>query len=249
MSANTNPLTSPQHQSARQIDSRQRWPGANLLRNPFGELTRSERAELAVVDITKIIELIGKSPSTAPSGGGNWAEPIPDAFAPFTAYQLIGECGRGKTTRMLAIAKRFPSASYVYLPEDGICPAIPEGDPLLIDEAQRLPWRIRRRIFATGVTMVLGTHRDLTRPLRRAGYQVATERIGLSLSADKLAEILNRRINASRRDVRQPSPQVGVDVAARLIERFGTDIRGIESYLYDVVQSQEHDHGEMRFIG
>lgn len=220
------------------VNSKTRWPGHNLFRNPFGELTRSERAELAVVNTDAILAAICVSPS-----GGNEAR-----FRPLTAYQLIGECGRGKTTQMLAIAKQFPSASYVYLPEDQPCPAIPVGEPLLIDEAQRLPWRVRRKVFSSSATLVLATHKNLAPALRRSGYTVTTERIGLSLSPSQLAEILNRRLKASRRDPQAACPLVTVDVAADLIRRFGTDVRGIEGYLYDIVQSQVNQHGEMRFI-
>ncbi|WP_182865483.1 hypothetical protein [Stieleria mannarensis] len=215
-----------------------RWPGANWFRNPFGELTRSERAELAVVSIDEIVAAIGHRSDADGK----------IVFQARCAYQLIGECGRGKTTRMLALHKRFPSASYVYLPEDQPCPSIPTGDPLLIDEAQRLPWRIRRKVLASGVPLVVATHNDLSGPLRRAGYTVTTERIGLSLSVTQLTEILNRRITASRRDPLRPVPRIGQDDAAELIRRFGTDVRSIESYLYDIVQAQVNQHGEMRFI-
>lgn len=215
-----------------------RWRQANLFRNPFGELTRDERAELAVVPVEGILDSICSA-----RGAGDAVQ-----FLPWHAYQMIGECGRGKTTRMLAIGKRFPSASYVYLPEDKPCPAIPAGEPLLIDEAQRMPWKVRRQIFASGATLVLATHKDLSTPLRRAGYTVTTDRIGLSLSVEQLTEILNRRIRASRRDDRLPVPKISNADAAELIRRFGTDVRSIESYLYDIVQSQVNQHGEMRFI-
>ncbi|QDV47826.1 hypothetical protein Enr13x_77380 [Stieleria neptunia] len=235
-----------------------RWSAANLFRNPFGELTRRERAELAVVPVAEIVAAIGESPPGKPAAGNQTpsepagSEPVagdvPITFRPWSAYQMIGECGRGKTTRMLAIGKAFPSASYVYLPEDQPCPTIPAGEPLLIDEAQRLTWRVRRKVFASGTTLVLATHKDLSPALRRAGYTVTTEKIGLSLSVGKLTEILNRRIAASRRDPRQPVPRINDEDAETLIRRFGTDVRSIESYLYDIVQSQVNHHGEMRFI-
>lgn len=222
-----------------------RWPGANLFRNPFGELTRRERAELAVVDTAPIVDAIRVAPFESRP-----VESRPVQLRPFAAYQMIGECGRGKTTRMLAIRKQFPLASYVYLPEDEPCPAIPDGQPLMIDEAQRLPRRIRRTVFGSGATLILATHKDLSAALRRSGYTVSTERIGLSLSAEQLVEMLNRRIEASRRDRDRDrsEPRVSVDDGEELIRRFGTDIRAIESYLYDIVQSQVNHHGEMRFI-
>lgn len=204
------------------------WPGANLFRNPFGELTRAERADLAVVDLDAIAKQIKP--------------------ARRNCYQWIGECGRGKTTRLLALQKHFSDAVYVYLPEDQPCPAIPVASLLLIDEAQRLPRGVRKTIFATGVPLILATHRDLSRPLRRHGYDVVTERIGLVLTPSKLATMLNRRIRASARVPRQTVPIIDEAITSELIRRFGTDIRAIESYLYQTVQSQVFEHGEMRFI-
>ena len=147
------------------------WARLNLWRNPFGELTSEERAELAVFvdgDLGRCDVAHGQ------------------------AVQLIGGCGRGKTTRMLAIRKRLSEASYVYLPEDGPCPAIPAGCPLLIDEAQRLPRRLRRQIFATGLPLVLATHDDLERVLRRFGYSIRTIWIGSENTPELICRLLNR---------------------------------------------------------
>lgn len=202
------------------------WASCNLLRNPFGELTREERAELAVVDVDLIAGRVTK---------------------PHSAVQLIGDCGRGKTTHMLALLNRFPDASYVYLPEDGPCPAIAEGNPLLIDEAQRLTRTACRLIFATGLPLVLATHHDLGRMLRSFRYHVHTERIGEGNTAELVQRLLNRRIAASRLQ-EGPVPVVSIEVASRLVKRFGSDIRGIEDYLYERVQTQVALHGEIRFI-
>ena len=202
------------------------WARCNLRRNPFGELSHRERGEVAVVDIEPIARRVTK---------------------PHAAVQLIGECGRGKTTRMLALRNRLTDSSYVHLPDHGPCPAIAEGQPLLIDEAQRLPRKARRSVFATGLPMVLATHRDLSRVLRSFGYDVHIERIGEENTAELVHRILNRRIEASR--LREgPVPVVSIDVASRLVQRFGSDIRGIEDYLYERMQTQVIRHGEMRYI-
>ena len=202
------------------------WAVCNLRRNPFGELTQEERAEVAVVDVDPIAERLTK---------------------PHSAVQLIGDCGRGKTTRLLALMNRFPDASYVHLPEDGPCPAIAEGNPLLIDEAQRLPRIACRSVFATGLPLVLATHRDLARMLRSFRYHVHTERIGDANTAELVQRVLNRRIEASRLQD-GPVPVVSMNAASRLVKRFGDDIRGIEHYLYERVQTQVVRHDEMRFI-
>ena len=217
------------------------WAWCNLSRNPFGELTRDERVDVAVVDVDHIAQSASKE---------------------HRAVQLIGGCGRGKTTRMLVLHDQLADSSYTYLPEDTPCPSIPAGRPVLIDEAQRLPRRIRKQIFTTGLPLILATHRNLTRPLRRAGYEVTTFRIGHHNSAEHVCELLNRRIQASRLHSDDPVPTLSIDDATTLVNRFGSNIRAMESYLYDVVQAQtfrqhvvddesnlrEIEHGQMRFI-
>lgn len=202
------------------------WADCNLYRNPFGQLTRDERAEVAVVDMDSIMQRVGNMRS---------------------ALQLIGDCGRGKTTRLLALRKRFPASSYVYLPEEGPCAAIAEGNPVLIDEAQRLPAEARRRIFATGLPLVLATHRDMSRQLRRFRYDVHTEWIGDGNTPELICQLLNQRIEASRLHA-GAVPILTLDESRQLVQRFGSDIRGIEHYLYQRVQTQVAHHGEMRFI-
>ena len=54
----------------------------NLLRNPFGELVREERIPAAVVDVAAIEPLLNR---------------------PRVALQFYGDCGRGKTTHLLAL--------------------------------------------------------------------------------------------------------------------------------------------------
>ncbi len=203
------------------------WAWCNLRRNPFGELLREERVQVAVVDVGAIASHVQQ---------------------PHTAVQLIGDCGRGKTTRMLVLAEAIDDSAYVYLPEDEPCPAIPAGAPLLIDEAQRLPRAVRRQVFASGLPLVLATHRCLRRSLERAGYQVQTHYIGQTNDAALVCELLNKRIEASRLNSDGELPQLTPEEASVLVNRFGSDIRAIESYLYEVVQTQVFSHGEMRFI-
>lgn len=202
------------------------WAHFNLRRNPFGELTSQERVALAVVDVAAVAQRLS---------------------GPRSAVQWIGDCGRGKTTRMLALASRFPAASYVYLPEDRPCPPIAAGSPLLIDEAQRMPLAAWRLITATGLPLVLATHRDLGRRLKRFGYTVSTERIGDGNTPELVCELLNRRIEGSRLHS-GPLPTVSLAEARGLVQRFGSDIRGIEHHLYERVQTQVNQHGKMRFV-
>lgn len=186
----------------------------NLRRNPFGELTRQERAELAVVDASEWLRMLQQST---------------------TALQFVGECGQGKTTHLLALHRLLDSAAYVYLPEDGPHPQIPFTRPLLIDEAQRLGRRERRRTFTGGGPLVLGTHEDLHQELASYGFEVSTIDVAACRTPKFLAEVLNARILASRArnaDV----PQISLSYADRLLRELGTNLRAIEQSLYDDFQ-------------
>jgi hypothetical protein len=201
------------------------WAKCNLYRNPFGELTRPQRVEVAVVDVEPIVDLVSQ---------------------PRHAVQFLGRCGRGKTTRMLKLSSQLRESSYTYLPEDQPCPPIPMGQPVLIDEAQRLPRRVRHTVFASGLPLILSTHRNLARSLRQFGYSVHTQRIGTGNTPELLCTVLNRRIEASRL-TEAPIPIISIDFARHLVRRFGTDIRGIENHLYELVQTQVMHHGQVRF--
>ncbi len=212
-------------------DANHPWIGFGLHCNPFGELSREDRIAAAVVDVNRIANHVCE---------------------PRTAYQLVGECGRGKTTRMLVLSRQILDSVYVYIAEDEPCPAIPHGSPCLIDEAQRLPRVARKAVFASGLPLVLATHRDLTRSLKRHGYSVVTEAIGLGNDARHLCRVLNRRIEVCRIGDSQIDgaavPQVTLRDAKWLFDRFGTDFRSAEHFLYEKVQTQAFCHGEMRFI-
>jgi len=213
----------------RSIDSNPAWlPYArlNLYRNPFGELAPEERAELASLDTAPWVELLRQRR---------------------TAVQFIGGCGRGKTTRMLRLRRELPESRYVYLPEDGPCPVIAEGDPIMIDEAQRLPRRARKSVFAAGNALVLATHRDLRRILVRYGYRCRTFRIGPDNSPDLIREVMNRRIEASRLHD-GPTLTLSHTEAVKLSQRFGTDLRSMENYLYERLQQQLENNGQVRFV-
>lgn len=186
------------------------WARFNLHRNPFGELTPDERAELAVVEVDYLIEMLGD---------------------PRQAVQFIGECGRGKTTRMLKLRSHLPESSYTYIPEHLPCPPILSGNPILVDEAQRLSRSARRCVLRSRCSLVFATHNDLSKSLRKHGYRVHTEHIGESNGPELVCELLNRRIEASRLQS-GVIPVISIEDAELLVAEFGNDIRGIENRLY-----------------
>lgn len=186
----------------------------NLRFNPFGEIPLEHRAGLAIVELETIVGQLS------------------DRRA---AFQFIGGKGRGKTTHLLALRARFANAAYVHIPEDERLP-IPDGDPLLIDEAQRLPrWR-RWRVFRRNVPLVLGTHKDYSGELRRADREVTTIEVGGRLDASRLQRLLERRIEFARRG-EGAVPRVTRGAIDRLLLEFGNDVRAMEGRLYEVFQT------------
>ena len=181
----------------------------NLRVNPFGEPTVADRARLAVVELPEL----------------RAGDPL----------QLVGDSGRGKTTHLLALRARHREAVYERLHEEGDgCTFPPAGTVFLLDEAQRLRPRDLRRLLALPLTLVLGTHHDLSPAAGRALRTVRVDVVG----AARLRAIIDRRIEWARRG---PGPVPIVDDAAiaRLLARHGSDVRAIEGALYDAVQTME----------
>lgn len=185
----------------------------NLRFNPFGEIPLEHRAKLAIADLDVI------------------AERLDDRSV---AIQFMGDKGRGKTTHLLALRQRFPHAAYVHIPE-GESPPVPVGNPLMIDEVQRLSRWKRFRVFRPDVPLVLGTHDDFAAELKRAGRQVTTIEVGSQLDASKLQQIVERRIEFARR-AKGPVPRLASTAIHRLLSELGNDIRAVEGRLYDVFQ-------------
>lgn len=189
----------------------------NLRYNPFGELPLSERPHLAVIDPEPFLALLAAERAT---------------------LQFMGDKGRGKTTHLLTLRSLRPGP-YIHLPEDGPHPAVPATEPLLyLDESQRLGFWGRRRLFHGAGRLVLGTHTDHTRALRRAGRPVTTVHVGADLTAERLGAIVSRRIEAARR-AEGPVPYVAESGLHQLLARFGNDLRAIEHHLYERLQGLE----------
>ncbi|HID74650.1 MAG TPA: hypothetical protein EYP56_01485 [Planctomycetaceae bacterium] len=193
----------------------------NLRRNPFGEPQREERAALAVVDVSRWVWRLKR---------------------PGVALQFMAPPGHGKTTTLLAIMAHFPQGAYLHV-EEGRRPWIPRAEPLAIDEWDRLSRRWRRRVLRRQVALALGTHEDFSQELLCAGYEVETVWLKDAVDADRLWEILNRRIEWARRGP-GPVPRVGRGTARALVARFGGNLRAIERLLYEQFQHL----GELRDV-
>lgn len=113
--------------------------------------------------------------------------------------QLLGDRGAGKSTHL----RHWHNATggpYYYVEPEG--PANPPVGPLVFwDEADRISDRQLKQLFkqvarASG-TVVVGTHRDLSKPARAAGLEVETIRFA-PLKVEVLGPWSQARINAVR---------------------------------------------------
>jgi hypothetical protein len=217
-------MNRPAAPRSRQLTGGSPWHRAGLRWNPFGEPPPEDLAALIV--------------PTEPADAVDWLR------QPRVVQQYLGDAGRGKTARLRRLAVFFPGAPYVYLAEDEPVPPLPDpaGIPgplaLLLDEAQRLPSRRRRRLFAavarSGGSLVLASHADLSTEVISAGLTCRTVCIA-GLSTDDLLAILRRRIAWARlADAAPALPQP--DDAQRLIAEFGDDVRSILDTLYERYQ-------------
>lgn len=186
----------------------------NLRRNPFGELTAQERTALAVVEVRAALRHLTR---------------------PRSAVQVVGEKGFGKTTHLLAMATHFAHSAYVHIPEGERVAVSAIGEPLLIDEAQRLTLLQRWQIFRSERRLILGTHTDFENALRRAGRTVLTIAANQFTNESRVHTLLNARVQSARR-ADGPVPSITTHTASGLFARFGPDIRSIEHAMYQTFQ-------------
>ena len=171
-----------------------RW---GLFRNPFTPIPDHDIATAevtAVVDIEAIVSFL---------------------IQPRTAVQILGHAGSGKSTHLNAVASRL-SVPTTYVPPWTGAPepirrwfgsphirdlVIPGGSVVAIDEAQRLPRRIRYAVMRTAPRLIFATHRNLRRSLAAFDFSIrtirATDRFGGIDAVEQIGELLHRRIAAA----------------------------------------------------
>lgn len=201
------------------------WSMLNLRWNPFGEPPPQAVRDLVVLDDEEEI--------------------VEHLKCPNAVLQILGKAGRGKTTRLRLINHRFPLVPYVYLAEDEPLPSLPtvapqpgRGPAFLLDEAQRLPRRRRRRLFRslrrTGSTLALASHEDLSAELDAEGLRTRTVKVS-GLDEHRLIQILQRRLDWARASG-GPLPTPNRAMARELIDEFGDDLRSMLDHLYERYQ-------------
>ncbi len=195
-------------------------------RNPFGALTAEEWADVAVLPGVTVPLLL--------SSVGHW--------------QILGPQGCGKTTSLLGLQGHFAHhgwrAGYEYLPEGQSWFASDPGemDYFLLDEAQRLQRRERRRLLDLvrqgGFRLIVSSHEDLTPVFARANVPLSTVSLTTQVSPEHYQAVLVKRLNYFALPG-VPQVTLGETAVHFLYETFGENLREAEYFLYEVWQRQE----------
>ena len=188
----------------------------NLRWNPFGEIGIEDISQLAIVQVEQFVDRLQH---------------------PGFALQYLGDAGRGKTTHILALHSYFPQAPYIHFLENEKIPEIPLAPLLFLDETQRLPSSLRKRIFSREASFVIGTHIDHSSEYKRTGLEYKSIHLK-GITIDRLEMIIQRRIEWARRDF-GPVPTFTRSEIARLINLYGDDLNAILARLYEEFQSLE----------
>ncbi len=190
-------------------------------RNPFSTLTPDEWAEVAVL------------PAALETG--------------FDHLQCLGPKGCGKTTCLHALARRFEAAGTrvayerIFQNKRRFQTDLSTLDCFLLDEAQQLGWRARRRLLhaaAGGLRVVLATHADFSAHFTRRGLPLATFDVVATITPAHVGAVLARRLAYFALEV-PPPVRLAPDVPGYLFVRFGSDLRSMERLLYEVFQHLE----------
>ena len=162
--------------------------------------------------------------------------------------QVLGAKGRGKSTCLHALAAKFGQdglrAIYEYLPaeKDSFGTSLDGLDVFLLDEAQRLKAHERIRLLAAasnrshGLRLVVGSHDDMTPLFSRRRRPLATVRID-SITPPYLQAVLSRRLALLALED-PPAITFSADAVRYLCDAFGSDLRRVERFLYEVFESK-----------
>lgn len=193
-----------------------------LRSNPFRALTDKEWADIAVLpaSVTKALERSGQQ------------------------IQILGAMGRGKSTLLRGLTaqlqERAEKVVYEYIPLGKRCflTQIRGLTTFVLDEAQRLWFWEKRRLFGMSrrwnTRVIISSHEDLTHHFNH--YQLAVTTIILdSTDADYVETILSKRLAYFA--LKEPSPlQFTPEAIAYLLKCFGSNLRSMEYFLYEVFQ-------------
>jgi len=197
-------------------------------RNPFGALADDEWIAVAILPdtITKLL------------------------FTNFTHLQLLGSMGAGKTTSLRKLTDHYAQSNrrvaYEYLAQGERVMKTDTAvlDILLLDEAQRLNRRSRRKLLASaaqfsgkGLQLILSSHEDLTPHFARRNLPLVTIDLNETHTLAHYERLLAHRL-AYFALPGAVHTRLAPDAMRWLYEMFYPNMRDAEYFLYDVWQRE-----------
>lgn len=189
--------------------------------NPFRSLTDDEWSAIAILPQTVLDAL----------RDGVWH------------LQLLGPMGVGKSTTLLGLAQHLGAigqhVEYEYLAhgQQRFVTNTPALDVLLLDEAQRLSWRERKRLLNLikrhALRVVFSSHEDLTTLFARSGVSLSTVELAQA-SLEQRTEMIQRRLEFFALDT--PLVTVAPSAVEWLVAHYGPNQRACDALLYEVFQ-------------
>lgn len=184
--------------------------------NPFRTLTDDEWSKIAILP-----------------------ESILDAANTSTHLQILGAMGRGKTTILMGLHSHFKKVNKrvasEYIPEGQtrFYTSLDDLEIFLLDEAQRIK-NFPQVLNPREVRLIFATHRDFTSHFARYHLPLITIQID-SLAPEHLRRVIEKRLAYFA--LNDPHPICFADDAIEyLCEKFGSDLLGVERFLYEVFQ-------------
>jgi hypothetical protein len=204
------------------------WKHLGLRANPFQSLKPEDWVEIAHLPARLAVWL---------------QEPTP-------ILQISGCKGAGKTSVLYALMNELSRMNfapiYIYLPPDRIPPKLDlDQMPLLLDEAQRLPRRSRFSLYRKAVALtpesiqnprlILATHEDFSGEYIQ--FPLEFETVDLAAPGEtELALLLEKRVQHFASGAASPV-RFEPGAVRYLSDRFGDDLRSMETFLYAYFQS------------
>jgi len=186
--------------------------------NPFRTLTDDEWGEIAVLPESLLAA----------------------AQAP-THLQILGALGRGKTTTLMGLYADLKRAgehvAYEYIPEGQTRFNTPLNDLniFLLDEAQRIK-NFPQALNLRKVRVIFASHQNFASHFARHNQPLATCELD-SITPDHLRRVIEKRLAYFAFNDQRPV-HFADEAIEYLHEKFGSDLRGIERFLYEVFQNR-----------
>ena len=172
-----------------------------------------------------------------------WAErALRELDQPGRAIVIVGAEGLGKTTHLraleAALTARGGEAAYHYV-APGVARGAPEGVPeprsdiaYLLDEADRLKsgrlLAFARTCRERACRLALAAHRDVSRPLRRAGWEVGLTKLRGFADPEETQAAVQRALDQAGAELR-----LSLAAAARLFHLTRGNYRLIWAVMYE----------------